>query len=88
MLRWETVSSLPIGARHNAIVLASIFQPTEEGEPSGEPQIAWAHVAYPTSDGWQVGTGGFKGVHGFASFAVHAATHWMRLPEADEIKFS
>ena len=82
MSTWQDIASAPRDALHNAIVLAKLWQPThEDGEPDGPMQVAWAHVAYRTASGWQVGTGGFKGVHGFASFALHDATHWVRLPQ-------
>lgn len=53
----------------------------EDGEPIGVGDWAWVHVANLSHDGWHVGTYGFRGVHGFASFPLHGnATHWMPLP--------
>lgn len=66
---------------HNQVVIAKIVQHMDEnGDPEGDPVISWAHVAYPTSMGWQCGTGGFRGVHGFASFPLLDATDFLILP--------
>jgi len=82
---WQPIATLGSTHRilHNEIVVGNFYQPTDEdGEPVGEMEISWAHVAYPTASGWRVGTGGFVGVHGFASFPLVEATHWMPLPAA------
>lgn len=78
---WLPIADAPTKTFHNEVMLASIWQPKDEdGEHDGPPQIAWAHVAYLTASGWQIGTGGFKGLHGFASFPLCEATHFMPLP--------
>lgn len=82
---WQPIAELRDLSRvsHNQIVLAKFIQHmNDEGEPDGAPEISWAHVAYPTASSWQVGSGGFRCVHGFASFGLHQATHFMPLPEA------
>lgn len=53
----------------------------EDGEPTGETTLLWAHVAYLTASGWMVSSSGFRGLHGNCSFPLYDnATHWMRLP--------
>jgi len=83
MSGWQPIETLRSTRQvcHNQIVLSRFYQPIDDdGEAAGEMEIAWAHVAYPTHSGWRVGTGGFVGVHGFASFPLSDATHWMYLP--------
>jgi hypothetical protein len=56
----------------------------EDGEPYGPGEWSWVQVATLSFDAWHVGTGGFKGLHGFASFPLcDNATHWARLPGLD-----
>lgn len=63
-------------------LIARIWQPQlDDGQPDGAPQIAWAHVAYLTANGWMVNSRGFAGLHGNASFPLSEATHFMRLPQ-------
>lgn len=82
-MEWLSIEKLGPSHRisHNEIVIGKFYQPVDdEGEAVGEMELSWAHVAYPTASGWRVGTGGFVGVHGFASFPLSEATHWMPLP--------
>ena len=72
------LGSLRSSIGHNQIVIAKIVHYDEE---RSEPEISWAHVAYPSSMGWQCGTGGFRDVHGFASFPLLDATYFMMLPK-------
>lgn len=77
---WQPIGLL--GSRrgqllHNQVVIAKIIDRDDDDTP---PQIAWAHVAYPVSMGWQLGLAGVHGLHGFASLSLHDATHFMLLP--------
>lgn len=86
MSAWMPIESAPGHWKtlHNEIVVANIrIFHDEDGNPQ-PPQLLWAHVAYRTCDGWQVGTGGFKHINGFASFRLDEATHWMILPKVGE----
>lgn len=57
----------------------------DDGEPYGEGEWSWVQVASLSFDGWRVSTGGFKSIHGFATFLLHeGATHWMPLPDPPE----
>lgn len=85
---WAPIETAPKDWRRagGSFLIARIWQPTsEDGEPDGEPEIAWAHVAYLSASGWMVATNGFKGVHGYASFPLGDATHWMPLPAPPDL---
>jgi hypothetical protein len=83
---WQPIATLREVTKrpgHNEIVVAKfVHLRDEEGDQTDVLEMSWAHVAYPAVGVWQVGTGGFRGVHGFASFPLLEATHWMPLPEA------
>lgn len=50
----------------------------EDGAEIDEWHLSWIQAASLASDGWRLGTDGFTGMHGFASFALRGdATHWM-----------
>lgn len=81
-MEWQDIETVDTAVNFNEIVLAHFWQPRDEdGDPTGPLQCSWAHVAYPTSASWQCATGGFKDMHGFASFPLALATHWARLPK-------
>lgn len=82
---WQPIETAPKDWLRNTIgrcLIGHWYEPKdEEGEPDGEGQWLWVHVANLSSNAWHVGTYGFAGVHGFASFPLHDnATHWMPLP--------
>lgn len=88
MSEWQPIETAPkprvwlnyVGRRY----LVALFHQArdEDGEPDGELEMLWAHVAYLSADGWMVSSSGFRGVHGNASFPLGKnATHWQPLPE-------
>jgi len=83
-MTWQPIETAPKASLSmNEVVIAKFWQSIDEnGDPDGPLEISWAQVAYPTYSGWQLGTHGVRGAHGFASFSLCDATHWMPLPEA------
>lgn len=87
-MNWKPISEAPkphqwLERGNNCKFLLGLWHVghDEDGEPT-EGEWLWQQVAYLTSNGWQVGTGGFKGVHGYASFPLNDnATHFIKLDE-------
>lgn len=85
---WQDIATAPKPSdwlRNPGRFLIGCWNPQidEDGEPYGEGEWAWIHVASLSPNGWLVGTGGFAGVHGYASFPLSGnATHWQPLPPA------
>lgn len=86
---WQDISTAPKPHAwlrtplDTVFVLACLYEhQDEDGEPTGETTLIWAHTAYLTASGWVVSSRGFKGLHGNCSFPLSDnATHWMALPE-------
>lgn len=58
----------------------------DTGEPYGNGEWVWVHVAKLTHDGWRVWSQGFAGLHGMGTFPLHnSATHWMPLSDLGEL---
>lgn len=61
-------------------VLAKFSTPVDEEGEAIDPELVWSHVAYLTANGFMLPTRGMAGTHGYASFLLSPATHWMPLP--------
>jgi hypothetical protein len=74
---WLPIKDAPRHIGLHAVLIANFWQPTtEDGDPDGPMEMAWAHVAYRSHSGWMLNTKGFDGLHGNASFPLHEATHF------------
>lgn len=87
MSDWQPIATAPKDWLRNFLgrcLIGCWHQPKDEdGEPDGDGDWAWVHVATLSTNGWHVGTHGFEGVHGYASFPLNKnATHWMPLAPA------
>lgn len=85
---WQPIETAPnewLKQNGKCLIGSAYYPKDEDGEPCGEPEWGWVQVATLSFDGWHVGTGGFKGLHGYASFQLaEHATHWMPLPTPPE----